>query len=221
MDSTYNLGGLIARVKTRLDDQSYNEDTITQFLNDAYLETLGEAHYQFLEKSYRSAAQKAGVLPLPRNFQSCANFTAKLNKNLWRFHYMPYEEFLSLPKEGGLKDFKYTIFGDQLFFCVPNIEHNLTEDGEEQFYNLTLYYLAKPTMLVNATDKPLLPYEYGEILVLGALARCERLRDNFDYAAIYENKRDELITNLKMRYCPRNLDNANRGRLPVRVSLER
>ena len=72
-------------------------------------------------------------------------------------------------------------------------------------------------MLVNDTDKPLIPYEFGEILVLGALARCERRRDNFDYAGVYEAKMDELVTNMKLRYCPRQLANENRAKLPVIV----
>ena len=89
------------------------------------------------------------------------------------------------------------------------------DDGDEKFYRIMLYYLAKPLPLVNSEDVPIIPYEFGEILVMGALARAERLRDNFDYAAIYENKYDELVTNMKLRYCPRQISNENRAKLPV------
>lgn len=47
MDSNYNLGGLIARIKTKLDDQEFDTDTITQFLNDAYFDVVGDEEYQF------------------------------------------------------------------------------------------------------------------------------------------------------------------------------
>jgi hypothetical protein len=70
-------------------------------------------------------------------------------------------------------------------------------------------------MLAQPTDKPVIPYEYGEALLLGALARAEQLRDNFDYAQIYENKKEELITNMKERYCPRQQEGENRAKLPV------
>ena len=86
-------------------------------------------------------------------------------------------------------------------------------------YEVTLYYLAKPLPLSESTDIPVIPYEFGEILVMGALARAERLRDNFDYAAIYENKYDELVTNMKLRYCPRQLTGENRAKLPVAERL--
>lgn len=218
MDSSYNLGGLLARIKTRLGDQSYNEATATQFLNDSYYEILGEAHYKFLEKVYVASAQKPGVLPLPRNFQTAITITAKLGKNVWPVEYMDYADFLKLPKDAGTKDYRYTIFGDKLLFTVPDIEHQLNDEGEEQFYEITVYYLAKPTPLAKETDVPLIPYEFGEALVLATLARAEYLRDNFDYATMYENKKDELLTNMKLRYCPRQATGNNIAKLPVSFS---
>ena len=77
MDSNYNLGGLIARIKTKLDDQEFDTDTIAQFLNDAYFDVVGDEEYQFLEKIYKAATQGSDILPLPRNFQSLFTLTAK------------------------------------------------------------------------------------------------------------------------------------------------
>ena len=131
--------------------------------------------------------------------------------------YMPKEDFFALAKDDSRKNYKYTIFGNQLFYGLPNIENDKTPTGDDKFYELSLYYLAKPRAMVSETDKPLIPAEFGEILVLGALVRCEQRRDNFDYAGIYEAKMDELVTNMKLRYCPRQLTNANRAKLPVIV----
>ena len=215
MDSNYNLAGLIARIKDKLDDQEYPDDTIARFINDAYFDVVGDEEYQFLEKMYQSSTQGGGVLPLPGNYQSLFTLTAKNKHGIFALEYMPKEEFFTHDKAS--KPYTYTIFGDQLFYDLPDISELEDENGEEQFYDLRLYYLAKPKMLVNSSDRPLIPYEFGEILVLGALARCERRRDNFDYAGIYENKMDELVTNMKLRYCPRQLANENRAKLPVRV----
>ena len=82
MDANYNLSGLINRIKVRLDDEEYSDDTITQFLNDALFDALGEAHYQFLEKVYQAATQEPGILPLPRDFQTVINLTAKNDKSV-------------------------------------------------------------------------------------------------------------------------------------------
>ena len=215
MDSNYNLGGLIARIKTKLDDQEFPDETITQFLNDAYFDVLGDEEYQFLEKIYKASTQGSDVLPLPSNFQSLFTLVAKGEQGLMPLEYMPKEDFFALAKDDSRKNYKYTIFGNQLFYGLPNIENDKTPNGDEKFYELSLYYLAKPRAMVSETDKPLIPAEFGEILVLGALARCEQRRDNFDYAGIYEAKMDELVTNMKLRYCPRQLTNANRAKLPV------
>ena len=217
MDSNYNLGGLIARIKTKLDDQEFPDETITQFLNDAYFDVLGDEEYQFLEQIYKAATQGSDILPLPSNFQSLFTLVAKGEQGLMPLEYMPKEDFFALAKDDSRKNYKYTIFGNQLFYGLPNIENDKTPTGDDKFYELSLYYLAKPRAMVSETDKPLIPAEFGEILVLGALVRCEQRRDNFDYAGIYEAKMDELVTNMKLRYCPRQLTNANRAKLPVIV----
>ena len=217
MDSNYNLGGLIARIKTKLDDQEFPDETITQFLNDAYFDVLGDEEYQFLEKIYKASTQGSDILPLPSNFQSLFTLVAKGEQGLMPLEYMPKEDFFALAKDDSRKNYKYTIFGNQLFYGLPNIENDKTPTGDDKFYELSLYYLAKPCAMVSETDKPLIPAEFGEILVLGALVRCEQRRDNFDYAGIYEVKIDELVTNMKLRYCPRQLTNANRAKLPVIV----
>lgn len=219
MDANYNLSGLINRIKVRLDDEEYSDDTITQFLNDALFDALGEAHYQFLEKIYVATTQAPGVVPLPRDYQTAITMTAKIDNSVWPFQYMDYKEFLNMSRENGAKNYRFTVFGGKLLYNVPDVSTEIDEDGDDKFYELSLYYLAKPLPLSQPTDAPVIPYEFGEVLVMGALARAERLRDNFDYAAIYENKYDELVTNMKLRYCPRQASYENRATLPVAERL--
>lgn len=219
MDANYNLSGLINRIKVRLDDEEYSDDTITQFLNDALFDALGEAHYQFLEKIYTATTQTPSILPLPRGYQSLITMTATIDNNTFPFKYMDYKDFLNMAPEDGRKNYCFTVFGSKLFYNVPDVSDEEDEDGEEKFYTLNLFYLAKPLPLSQPTDVPVIPYEFGEVLVMGALARAERLRDNFDYAAIYENKYDELVTNMKLRYCPRQASYENRATLPVAERL--
>ena len=155
------------------------------------------------------------MLLLPPDFQSVITMTAKIDENVWPFEYMDYKDFLNMKKENGLKNYRFTVFGGKVFYNVPDVSEEVDENGDEKFYEITLYYLAKPLPLVNPTDVPIIPYEFGEALIMGALARAERLRDNFDYAAISDNKYDELITNMKLRYCPRQASGENRAHLPV------
>lgn len=215
MDANYNLSGLTDRIKARLKDAQYSDTDIQQFINDAYFDILGDTAYQFLEKMYRATTQDGGPLLLPQDYQTLIHFTASKDGNKYPLRYLPSRQFFDTGKNASVKNYTYTIFGNNLFYSVPDIENELDEDGDEKFYTLDLYYLARPKMLVQPTDKPVIPYEYGEALLLGALARAEQLRDNFDYAQIYENKKEELITSMKERYCPRQQEGANRAKLPV------
>lgn len=215
MDANYNLGGLVNRLKTRLDDAEYPDDTIKQFLNDTLFEVLGEAHYQFLERIFKQYADSSSVFILPCDYQTTISLTAKKDGNVTPLKYMPSTEYFNLDREDGRKNYYFTVFSGQVFYSLPDISENDNDD----YYELTLYYLAKPTALANDTDVPIIPAEFGEILVLGTLARAERLRDNFDFAAIYQNQYDELVTNMKLRYCPRQLNMDNRAQLPVAQRL--
>lgn len=212
MDANYNLKGLVERIKIRLDDQEYPDETIKQFINDAYFDALNEAHYQFLERTFEQTVDESGVLTLPPDFQSAIALTAKSSDSFQAFEYMPYGAFLERQQGDGARAYKFTIFGNQIMFDVPKTTENEDEPTE---YTIKLYYLAKPMALSNDKDIPLIPYEFGEILVMGALARAERLRDNYDFATVYENKHDELVTNMKLRYCPRQQGNDNRAKIPV------
>jgi hypothetical protein len=215
MDANYNLSGLTDRIKARLKDAQYSDTDIQQFINDAYFDILGDTAYQFLEKAYRASAQDGGPMFLPPDYQTLIHLTATKDHNKHALRYIPSRQFFDTGKNASVKNYTYTIFGNQLYYSLPDIEGELDEEGDEKFYTLDLYYLARPKMLVQPTDKPVIPYEYGEALLLGALARAEQLRDNFDYAQIYENKKEELITNMKERYCPRQQEGENRAKLPV------
>ena len=215
MDANYNLNGLTERIKARLKDAEYSDTDIAQFINDAYFEILGDTHYQFLEKTYRASSQTTGELLLPLDYQTLVHFTATLKHIPHPLRYIPSADYFNSNKDSGIKNYTYTIYGNRLLYSLPNIEDVKDDDGEEMFYTLDLYYLAKPKKLEKPTDRPVIPYEYGEALVLMAQARAEQLRDNFDYAQIYENKADDLITSMKERYCPRQQEGGNRAKLPV------
>jgi len=214
MDANYNLSGLVARIKARLKDAEFSDEDIVQFLNDAQFEILGDAEYKFLEKVYEQQVQQGGAVLLPRDFQALIHMTAEAKHNLAPMEYMPSKDYFDA-KGSGYRWYKYCVFGANLFYDLPNISDDLDEQGDEEFYTLRVFYLAKPTMLVESSDKPLIPAEYGEALLLMALARCEQTRDNYDIAQLHENKAEELITNMKVRYCPRQLEDANRSNLPI------
>jgi hypothetical protein len=150
-------------------------------------------------------------LDLPRDYQSTFMvFAVDKDGNKRQLDYVPYEDFFNskLPN-------KYTIFGNKVLYkLVDNSDNSKCWKN-----NLTIQhlYLAKPTEMVEDDDEPVLPYEYSEALIFLTLSRAERLRDNFDYAQIYENKAEAIITNLKTRYGMRQMKLKNRARLPLNL----
>lgn len=218
MDANYNLGTLVSDIKDELQDESYNESRIIRYINQAYFEVFGEVPYNFFEKVYKYETIDSGELQVPRDFQSVIRLVVEKDKMKMPLTYVAPREYFA--EYDGMKVYQYTLIGNQIHFHLPD-EFNCDDDDlvPDEFYTVKLYYEAKPVALAESTDVPLIPSEYGEILVLGALARAERRRGNYDFAQIYENRENELITNMAMRYGPRQLEMGNRSYSPVTVRI--
>ena len=208
----YTFSNLVKRVKTRLNDEEFSDDIIKEFINEAQFEILGEDKHTFLEKvDELDVSLSETELDLPRDYQSSFMiFAVDKDGSKRQLDYVPYEDFFNSKSPN-----KYTIFGNKVFYkLVDNSENPKCWKN-----NLTIQhlYLAKPTEMIEDDDEPVLPYEYSEALVYLALSRAERLRDNFDYAQIYENKAEAIITNFKTRYGMRQMKLKNRARLPLNL----
>ena len=202
----YTLENLIEILRKRLQDEEFDQNILSIFLNESMNEILGEDKYPFMQRIDKYTAESYGELSLPPDYAGTYYIYAKQGKN-------PREEVKYLPPEIFFEDtkkhtFTYTVFANTMFY-------RLREDPEEIGFDVTHLYLANPRPLVNATDRPPFPPQYMEALVLGAMARAEQLRDNFDFAQLYENKQDQLLTNLKVRYSTGNLTAENRAMLPL------
>ncbi len=67
-------------------------------------------------------------------------------------------------------------------------------------YTLTLRYYKKPTLLSADADIPEIPSEFEELLVTGAAYRILQVKDNYDQAGILQNKFDEILQKLVVRF---------------------
>lgn len=189
----YDCKLLVDEVKKRINDQEYSDDVIISFLNSAQLEILGEEAYPFLEKIHSYDSIGEGEMALPLDYQS--TFQVLLDGR--PLEYMPYKSYVNQSVAGC-----YTIYGNRLFF------RSFSETPAE----LRLFYLAKP-YIMGRDDEPLIPYEFMEILILGALWRVEENRDNFDFATVYRQHQDELVLSMKKRYLMRHQGVKNRARI--------
>lgn len=67
-------------------------------------------------------------------------------------------------------------------------------------YTVSLRYYKKPTILTADADVPEIPSEFEELLVSGATYRVLQIKDNYDQAGIHENKYQELLQKLVVKY---------------------
>lgn len=218
MDADYNLGTLVSEVQDELQDESYTPSRIIRYINQTYLEVFGEVPYNFFEKTYKYETIDSGEMQVPDDFQSVIRIVVERDKMKMPLKYLAPSKYFAAIE--GEKVYRYTQIGNEIHFYLPK-DYNCDGDDEtpDKFYTIKLYYEAKPVKLVNDSDVPLLPAEYGEILILGAMVRAERRRGNYDFAQIYDNHKNELITNMAMRYGPRQLDGENRALPPVNIRI--
>jgi hypothetical protein len=206
----YTLENLIEILRKRLQDEEFDSNLLTIFLNESMNEILGEDKYPFMQRIDKYTAEDHGDISLPPDYAGTFFIYAKQGKEpRQEVEYIEPELFFEDTKK---HTFTYTVFANTMFY-------RLREDPEEIGFDVTHLYLTNPRPLVNPTDRPPIPPQYMEALILGAMARAEQIRDNFDFAQIYENKQDQILTNLKVRYSTGNLTAENRARLPLNGGL--
>lgn len=202
----YTLDNLIGILRSRLQDEEFNSTILTTFLNDSMNEILGEDKYPFMQRIDKYTAESHGEINLPPQYAGTFYIYAKQGKEpRQELQYIEPELFFENTKK---RTFVYTTFANTLFYRIR-------PDENDEGFDITHLYLENPRPLVNLTDRPPIPPQFMEVLILGALARAEQLRDNFDFAQIYENKQDQLLTNMKVRLSGGNLTAENRARLPL------
>ncbi len=192
----YTCAKLVEIIKTRIGNNEYPDEDILDYLNDAQMEILGEARYSFLERRYDYDDIGDGKLAMPTDCQ-CPIQLIIDNRAL---EYVPYQRFFE-----SVEPDQFTIFADEVYY----------RGGGDGFKCVTLLYLAKPLEIDSLEDEPYIPYEFKEILVLGAMARIERADGNYDQAELLRRHQDELLLNMKLRYGPRQQSGSSRMRLPL------
>ena len=201
----YTLETLKNILRKRLQDEDFDGDTLTQFLNDSLNEILGEDKYPFMQRIDKYIAESHGELSLPMAYAGTFYIYANKDKEpRQELKYIEPELFFKNTKQ---HTFVYTVFANTLFYRIY-------KDADGEGFNITHLYLINPKPLQNDTDRTPIPPQYMEALVLGALARAEELRDNFDYAQLFRNQQEQILTNMKVRSGGGHLTAENRSRLP-------
>lgn len=197
---SYNLLDLRSRVRTKIKDSSYLAPTIDGYINDAILEIADLYPWIYFQKLV------AGALTIGEHTyeqQTDHQSTTKMillhpttTTSHWDItkHRMPWEQFFDVyPAPDTLSNSQpvfWTEYGNQIYFNCP----------ASLAYLLRQYYQKIPTELSADADIPELPQNFREAIVLGASYRCEEERDNYDIAAILQNRFNDRVSDLMMRF---------------------
>lgn len=204
----YTLENLIQILRKRLQDEEFDGSLLTTYLNDSLNEILGEDKFPFMQQIDEYAAEQKGEISLPLGYSQTFFIFAKKDKQpREKLKYISPQEFFENTKRHSMV---WTKFANSIFYRLRVDK----DDYEWQGWTVMHLYLANPVPLKKSTDRPPIPPQYMEALILGALARAEETRDNFDYAQLFRNQQDNLLTNMKLRYGPDNLSAENRAKLP-------
>jgi hypothetical protein len=216
---SYITGDIVSRVQQRVRDTGYSSSEIKSYLNDTQNDIFNEYRLPFMEatQDYTLVANTADITNgsgLPTNFVQPIDLILTTNG---------YDTLLT-PYDVREIDSLYPDYENSTIYPsnIPTIWYKYGQTIKvfpkpNQAYTVTLRYYKRPTLLSADSDVPSVPSEFEEILVLGAAYRVLQVKDNYDQAGILQNKYDELLQKLVMRYSQTQVGTPTRLRINRRA----
>lgn len=211
----YTLSDIRTKVQQRIKDTGYSTSEITNYINDTQNDIFNEYPLAFWEttQNYTLATGVSDITNgsgLPTDFVQAIDMyltQTGLESLLVYRDYQDIDQLYPDPTDttinpNGIPKFWYKYGNTIRVFPAPA--------GD---YTLTLRYLKRPTLLSNDSDVPALPQEFEELLIAGATFRILQIKDNYDQASIWQNKYDELLSKLVVRYSQTQGGHANKMRI--------
>jgi hypothetical protein len=211
----YQLSDIRTKVQQRIKDTGYSTSEITNYINDTQNDIFNEYPLKFWEttQNYTLSTGVSDITNgsgLPSDFVRAIDIyltTSGLENTLI---YKDYQEIYNLYPDptdttinpSGIPRYWYEYGSTIRVYPAPA--------GD---YTATMLYLGRPTLLANDSDVPALPKEFEEVLIAGAVYRILQVKDNYDQAGVWQNKYDELLQKLVVRYSQRQGGHAKRMRI--------
>ena len=198
----YQLSDLITKVQRRVRDTGYSSSEIIDYLNDTQNDIFNEYRLPFMQ-TYVDYVLFANVADITNGSGLLSDYVQAVDLQItttgkeYQLMYKSYEEIFSqYPDPDDQTAYpsttpKYWYFYDETIKVFPTSSVDI---------DVRLHYSKKPTELTQATDVPSVPSQFSELLVVGAAYRVLQVKDNYDQAGILQNKYDELLQKLVVKY---------------------
>lgn len=198
----YTLAGVVNKVQLRVRDSGYDYGEITNYLNDTVNDIYNEYRLTFMQTTQLYTVT-IGVSDITNGTGLPTTFVEAINLTLTtagKESIIPYRDFTEIddmyPDEDdptahpkGQPLYWYYYANTIRLFPAPDVA-----------YTLTLRYYKRPTLLTADAQVPEVPSEFEELLVSGASYRVLQVKDQYDQAGIHQNKYDEILQKLVVRY---------------------
>lgn len=195
----YDLGTLVTRTQQRIRNTSYPMSEIIGYINDTQNDVFNEYQLPFMQ-----ALQTYTVTPgtsditngsdLPTNYVQAINLTLTSNGIE---QVIPYKEVTLSDIDNPDQDDQPRNYPEYWYHYGETIRLYPAPAGS---YTLRLRYYKKPTELTTSDQVPEIPSEFAELLIVGAAYRILQVKDNYDQAGVFQNKYDELLQKLVVKY---------------------
>jgi len=212
---SYILGDIVTRVQQRIRDTGYSSTEIVGYINDAQNDIFNEYRLPFTQEiqTYNLTAGQSDITNgsgLPANYVQALDLMLTTGGTQSVLQYKDVREidsFYPNPEDSvlhppGIPTYWY--FYEETIRVFPAPVASLS---------VSLRYYKKPTELVSNSDVPEVPSEFVEGLIVGAAYRVLQVKDNYDQAAILQNKFDEILQKLVVKYSVPQVGTAMRMRI--------
>lgn len=198
----YQLSDIVTKVQQRVRDTGYSSSEIKNYINDTQNDVFNEYRLPFMEttQSYTLANGVSDITNgsgLPTNYVQAIDFTLT---STGREKVLPFRDVRQVDNFYPDPDDTTAHPSNVPEFIYSYAETIRTYPKPNDAYTGTLRYYKKPTLLSSDSDVPEIPSEFEELLVVGAAYRVLQIKDNYDQAAILENKYEELLQKLVVKY---------------------
>lgn len=189
----YNLGTTVTRVQQRIRDTGYSSAEIKSYINDTQNDVYNEYRLRFMEDSqaYTLTVGVADITNgsgLPTNYVQALDIINTTTGKQSTLTFVDAKAITNLTTTG--QPTSWYIFENTInLYPIPTSADTIT-----------VRYYKKPTELSADADVPEIPSEFVELLVVGAGYRVLQVKDNYDQAGILQNKYDEILAKLVMKY---------------------
>lgn len=212
---SYITGDIVTKVQQRIRDTGYSSTEIKNYINDAQNDVFNEYRLPFMQavQPYTLVSGTSDITNgtgLPTNYVQALNLTLTTTGYESVIPYVATTEIDQLYPDPDDTTVNPNGVPDKWYYYAETIKVYPVPDSA---YTVSLQYYKKPTLLSSDSDVPDLPSEFEELLVMGAAYRVLQVKDNYDQAAILQNKYDEILQKLVVKYSQAQVGSPTRMRI--------